>query len=89
MGTTIRESRGRESRGRFSLTPFPSLLQAISAFKFRSPLDNPPPQRYNKNEERTTHAVAPQFKLFPFVTLSNHENSRHLPEWRLFFILLT
>ena len=49
-------------------------------------LTNPLTGAIIKNEERTTHAVAPQFKLFPFVTLSSHENSRHLPEWRLLFL---
>ena len=39
-----------------------------------------------KNEERTTHAVAPQFRKTLDVDLTSHESFRHLAEWRLLFL---
>ena len=49
-------------------------------------VDNSPRPTYNKDEERTTHAVAPQRWKTLDVTLTNHESIRHLAEWRLLFL---
>ena len=51
-------------------------------------LDIPLALHYNNDEGQTTHAVAPQAYSI-LVILSDHENSRHLAEWRLLFFART
>ena len=59
----LREAGAAAGASRVPPHPGPRLNRGPGRFFFQS-LDKPAPSRYNKNEERTTHAVAPQFSLF-------------------------
>ena len=76
--TMLREAGAATGASRVPLHPGPRLNRGWGRFFFQS-LDKPAPSRYNKNEEQTTHAVAPQLSEVSGFTQSN----RHLSERRL------